>query len=66
MYVSCHEEFELELTPSLSIAPLLIEMMACGAMYLSEPLPAAKMHAVTLQLSLQVRFSSGSMHVKGW
>lgn len=32
-------------------------MMACGAMYLNEHQPAFRMHAITLQLSSQVRCS---------
>lgn len=45
----------METDISVSIAPLLLEMMACGAMYLSEQQPATKMHSITLKLSSQVR-----------
>jgi hypothetical protein len=69
MYVSFSHVLDLRLTRNALSAPLLIEIIACGALYTSEQSAAAELHTAALVLMREVRDSHylcGSCRHLGW
>ena len=54
MYVSVYTMLDLRLTQNALPAPLLIEIMACGALYTNEQSAAAELHAAAVFLLKEV------------